>query len=117
MTVLPLERKRLSDTLRRELEFLAAGGYREPNAWAPLIFEDSPICRKRPGGDCSEGGCSLLSFVPSEHCHRPSPCRYIPLNAAGETVNHLYETATLDELETALREWLTSTLQALEGSD
>lgn len=117
MTALTLEREGLPHTLRRELEFLVAGGYREPNAWAPLIFEDSPICRKSSGGDCSDGECGLLTLIPSEHRHRPSPCRYIPLNAAGETVNHLYETATQDELEAALREWLTAMLRALERSD
>jgi len=34
------------------------------------------------------------------------PCRHIPLNAAGETLHTMYSTATIEEIEAAIRIWL-----------
>jgi hypothetical protein len=109
----------LLELLRFELKFVEDGGYgRSPRAsWrAPYIFEDSPIClnfnswERKP---CSE--CLLHQLVPSEVRERPVPCRYIPLNAQGETVDSLYRSGTQQETEAALANWLRREIQRLES--
>jgi len=101
--------------LKTELEFLEKGRYRELLAWRPpLIFEDSPIC-SGGGAGCPGGDCILKRFVPPEYQELKSPCRYIPLNEKGETVDSLYRTGTQEELETALRDWLVARIKQLEG--
>jgi hypothetical protein len=101
--------------LKSELEFLEKGRYREPVAWRPpFIFEDSPIC-SGGGAGCPGGDCLLKRFVPPEYQELQSPCRYIPLNEKGETVDSLYRTGTHEELETALRDWLLAKIEELEG--
>lgn len=110
------DRRDLLEVLKAELEFLDKGGYRD-DSWRPkFIFEDSPSClnyrdplRARP---CSE--CVLMKLVPAERREEQIPCRYIPLNALGTTVESLYQTATQDELETEVRSWLKATIAALE---
>ncbi len=109
----------LLETLRFELKFLEDGGYgRSPHApWrAPYIFEDSPSClnfsdpaRPHP---CSE--CLLTGLVPPEQRKQDVPCRFIPLNDKGETVDFLYRTATQIELEEALGDWLKREISRLE---
>ena len=112
----------LLEVLKFELEFLEKGGYgRSPRQpWrAPLVFEDSPSCmnydsKDRPG-PCSD--CVLMQFVPFERRTAIIPCRHIPLNDAGETVNSLYRTGTQEELEEALGNWLRTTIKRLEGAN
>ena len=92
--------------LRRELKFLDRGGYRVLTSWrGPLFFEDSPICTKQSDGTCPNT-CALFSFVPAEYRDEAVPCRHIPLNAAGETLHTMYSTATIEEIEAAIRIWL-----------
>jgi hypothetical protein len=101
--------------LKSELEFLEKGRYREPLAWRPtLIFEDSPIC-SGGGSGCPGGNCMLKRFVPLEYQEAQVPCRHIPLNERGETVDSLYRTGTHEELETALRNWLLARIKEFEG--
>lgn len=101
--------------LRGELQFLEQGGYRFPIQWRPpRIFEDSPTCPKDPWSACPHGDCVLLDFVPPNHRHDAVPCRHIPLNERGESLNTLYNTATNEEIAEALRAWLLSTIAALE---
>ena len=101
--------------LKAELEFLEKGRYREPLAWrSPLIFEDSPIC-SGSGSGCPGGDCMLKRFVPAEHREAQVPCRHIPLNERGETVDSLYRTGTHEELETALQKWLLARIKELKG--
>ena len=109
----------LLDVLKFELRFLQKGGYgrltRAP--WrAPLIFEDSPICMNYDArGDrapCSE--CLLIQFVPPQHQAEKIPCRHIPLDAAGQTLETLYACSTQLETEEALETWLTSAILRLE---
>lgn len=106
------------EVLRFELEFLSKGGYtRSPSSWrAPYIFEDSPSClnfedrtRSHP---CSE--CLLTQLVPPELRGRDIPCRFIPLNDKGQTVDYLYRNGTQAEMEEALRGWLTSEIHRIE---
>jgi hypothetical protein len=105
--------------LKFELEFLEDGGYgRSPRApWRPpFIFEDSPTCLNL--GDparthaCSE--CLLMSFVPAELQSESSPCRFIPLNEKGETIDYFYSCGTQLELEEALAGWLRSQITRIE---
>jgi hypothetical protein len=112
--------KDLATILKIELEFLEKGGYRAPEhaEWRPqLIFQDSPTClnygyiaRRIP---CS--GCALMKFVPAGHHQEKFPCRHIPLDESGETLDSLYRTATEEETHTALSSWLRATIEGLES--
>lgn len=112
--------RKILDTLRFELKFLDAAGYsHSPHAaWrASYIFEDSPSClnfnnsaRPHP---CSE--CLLTQLVPAELREQEIPCRFIPLNDKGQTVESLYRTGTQQEIEEALRDWLHREIARLEA--
>jgi len=105
----------LLEVLRFELQFLEQGKYRPLLEWRPrYIFEDSPTCLKGRSSSHACSDCLLLGFVPAEHLSEPVPCRYIPLNERGETVDSLYRTGTQDELEEALRHWLCDVIRGLE---
>jgi hypothetical protein len=107
------------ELLRFELKFLEDGGYgRSPRTpWRrPLIFEDSPSClnlgdpaRTRP---CSE--CLLMKFVPEGLQKENTPCRFIPLNESGETIDYFYRCGTQMEMEEALAGWLRSQITRVE---
>jgi len=110
------EKRDLLTVLKAELEFLDRGGYRS-SSWRPnFIFEDSPSCLNYKDGSrakpCSE--CILMQLVPPEKRKEQIPCRFIPMNALGTTVESLYKTATQDELEAEVRSWLKARIQALE---
>jgi hypothetical protein len=108
------------EILRFELRFLEDGGYaRSPYApWrAPYIFEDSPTCLNfkdsaRPHA-CSE--CLLTQLVPPDLREQDVPCRFIPLNDKGQTVDSLYHTGTQVEMTEALRDWLSREIRRIEG--
>src|SRR5438270_10050394 len=107
------------ELLRFELKFLEDGGYgRSPRTpWRPtFIFEDSPSCpnlgdpaRTHP---CSE--CLLMKFVSDELQNENFPCRFIPLNEAGETIDYFYRCGTQLEMEEALAGWLRSQITRIE---
>ena len=107
----------LVDVLKGELEFLNQGGYRKVS-WRPqFIFEDSPTClnyHSQAQKPCSE--CALMQFVPREKREERAPCRFIPLNERGDTVDSLYRIETQEELESALRNWLTKEIDKLEAA-
>jgi hypothetical protein len=112
-----MESKRKLNLLMKELQFLESGGYRLEMGWRPaMVFEDSPICPRLPHSVCPNIQCALLDFVPEEHHGQLVPCRYIPLNDAGETLQSLYNTATIDEIENAAGEWLTKKIEELKQS-
>src|SRR5215469_15343668 len=108
------DEKDLLTVLKAELAFIERGGYHGAS-WRPnFIFEDSPSCinygdvrRSKP---CSE--CVLMQLVPPEKRNEQIPCRFIPLNALGSTVESLYRTSTQDELEAEVRNWLKTTIDA-----
>jgi hypothetical protein len=107
--------KNVLKALKRELDFLENGGYRSGMGWrAPLFFEDSPICPRPAFCACPNTNCLLMNFVPPESRSQKVPCRHISLNEAGETLNSVYATATNEEIEEALREWLRNTIAELE---
>ena len=106
-------------TLRKELAFLELGGYRSPQqaAWRPqFIFQDSPTCpNHRNLGEplpCTQ--CLLMEFVPREYQKERFPCRYIPLDESGETLDHLYRTGTEEETHAIVASWLKNMIARLE---
>jgi hypothetical protein len=109
----------LLELLKFELKFVEDGGYgRSPHTpWRPTyIFEDSPSCpnlgdpaRPHP---CSE--CALIKFVPGELQNENSPCRFIPLNEKGQTIDYFYRCGTQAELEEAFAGWLRAQIARLE---
>ena len=110
------DKRSLIEVLKAELEFLNRGGYQK-TSWRPqFIFEDSPTCLNYGGGRheraCSE--CILMALVPPEKRKEKVPCRYIQLNKQGDTVDSLYRSGTQEELESALRDWLTHEIERLE---
>jgi hypothetical protein len=110
---MPGQRGDVLDFLRLELKFLELGLYRAPTPGRPLlIFLDSPTCPRYGAATCPN--CVLMQFVPFEFRSEPVPCQHIRLNDACETIDSLYRTGTQAELEEALRNWLTATIQSLE---
>jgi hypothetical protein len=111
--------RNLLAVLKAELKFVQKGGYRltAHSFWRPqFIFQDSPACLNFDGTQeprpCSD--CILSELVPEEMRASKIPCRYIPFNEQGETLDSLYRTATLEEIEAALTKWLIATTQKLE---
>jgi hypothetical protein len=109
----------LLEVLRFELQFLEDGGYgRSPRApWRPqYVFEDSPTCMnfdaKEHRGPCSD--CALMHLVPPERRSEQIPCRHIPFNQFGETLDSLYRYSDQNEIEEAVGSWLRTTIQRLE---
>ena len=110
----------LLDVLKFELEFLEKGGYgRSPRTpWRPqFIFEDSPSCMNYDSKDhpepCSD--CILMKLVPPEGWTKDIPCRHIPLDAAGDTLDSLYRYADQREIEETFGTWLRATIKRLEA--
>jgi hypothetical protein len=110
------------EVLRSELAYIEKGGYRRVSRypWRPnFVFQDSPTClnyedrgKPRP---CSE--CLLIQFVPQDRRETHFPCRHIKLTSSGETVNSFYEWGTEEEMEAALKSWITKTIKDLEFQD
>jgi hypothetical protein len=113
------DQRQLVDVLRQELEFLEKGGYRHPShaAWRPqFMFQDSPTCLNFNSNDtpapCTD--CVMMQVVPADSQQRKFPCRYIPLNERGETLDLLYRAGTQEETQAAFKNWLKSTIARLE---
>ena len=113
------DNRNLQSVLRKELEFLEKGGYRDSDRvpWRPkFIFQDSPTCLNfdpaQPAKPCSD--CALAELVPENFRDKKIPCRYIPLNEKGETIDSFYRSGTRRELEDAFGRWLRATIHALD---
>jgi hypothetical protein len=113
------DKRQLVDVLRQELEFVEKGGYRHPShaAWRPqFMFQDSPTCFNFNSNDipapCTD--CVMMQVVPADSQQRKFPCRYIPLNERGETLDHLYRAGTQEETQATFKNWLKSTIARLE---
>jgi hypothetical protein len=106
-------------TLQAELALVEAGGYRTPQqaAWRPqFIFEDSPTClnyrnfgKRHP---CTQ--CALIDFVPNGFKQERFPCRHIPLDDSGQTLDSLYRTATEEEAHAIVGRWLKDKIAQLK---
>ena len=112
----------LVSVLKAELAFLESGGYwsvRSPSSRGPLIFEDSPTClgygSRQPASSCAE--CVLAPLVPADRLFDKVPCRHIPLNDQGETLDSLYRSVTQERIESAVARWLRVKISELEGSE
>ena len=116
-------------TLKQELDFLDHGGYRSRRgARQPLFcmetesewkekefFEDSPTCPKKRYCACAaEQDCFLKEMVPADRLTTEVPCRHIPLNAKGDTIESLSKTCTHNQVESAIRGWLVNEIGKLE---
>ena len=119
-TALAQDRELLLRKLRDELAFIERGGYRETGRlqWRPqFIFEDSPMCLNRDPTrkhvPCS--ACVLMQFVHGEAKEKRAPCRHIPINEQGETIDSFYRSGTPEELEAAVIAWLKRTIHDLEA--
>jgi hypothetical protein len=113
------DRRDLLEVLKAELEYLENAGYyhaaRDP--WRPqFMFQDSPTClnfdRSEPPKPCSD--CVLMQLVPEGLREQKIPCRQIPLSENGETIDSFYRTGTQEEMETAVAQWLKTTIARLE---
>jgi len=108
----------LLEVLKFELKFLEDGGYgRSPSArWRPqLIFEDSPTCmnfNSEEHGPCSD--CALIQLVPPQFRSADIPCRHIPMDGSGETLDSLYRYSDQGEIEDVFGNWLRRTIARLE---
>ncbi len=109
----------LLQVLKAELEFLEGGGYRKiaQTSWRPpFIFEDSPSC---PYSDAPPRrrlclSCSLIQLTPANRRLEQAPCRHIPLNDEGETLDSLYNTANDAEVEGAVVKWLRAEIRVFK---
>lgn len=109
------------EVLKFELNFLEQGGYgRSPHApWRPaLMFQDSPSCLNfnEQGRPHPCEACLLTDFVPAGKQCADVPCRHIPLNAAGQTIEDLSNNATEIETHEAVAKWLRAAIAMLEQS-
>ncbi len=109
----------LLEVLKFELGFLEKGGYgRSPRTpWRPqYIFEDSltymNFDSKENPGPCSD--CVLTHLVPPERRSEKIPCRHIPFNVSGETLDSLYRCRNQQTIEETVGDWLRATIQRLE---
>ena len=119
---MPRNRETVLDVLRAELTFLESGAYRNAfhATWRPqFIFEDSPTCLNRDPTvarrPCSE--CALAGLLPQGSDGKNIPCRSIPLNESGETIDSFYRAGTRTELESAGKRWLNATIERLEREE
>lgn len=117
--MLKRDERDLLEVLKDELKFLESGGYaRSPGvSWRPVfIFEDSPACMNHGHMDdpesCSD--CVLMQLVPPEFRSVRTPCRQIPLNALGETLDSLYRYGDEHEIEETVVKWLQATISQME---
>jgi hypothetical protein len=113
------DERNLLEVLKSELQFLEDGGYgRSPRTpWRPqYIFEDSLTCMnfdsKENPGPCSS--CVLMYLVPPQARAEKVPCRHIPLNESGETLDSLYRCNNQCEIEETVEEWLKTTIRLME---
>ena len=109
----------LLEVLKQELSFLRNGGYRHPDRaqWrAQYVFEDSPTCLNY--GDSERSWpcdyCPVFAFVPRDAQQKGRPCRYIPLNEKGETLDSMYRSASAQEIEATVAAWLERQIAELE---
>jgi hypothetical protein len=115
------DERELIELLTSELVFIEQGGYgrsvRTP--WkVPSPFRESLTCvnyalpeKTHP---CAE--CHLIDYVPAEKRREELPCHFIPLNAAGDTVQSLGRADNQMKLEGSLKEWMRVKIKELEGT-
>ena len=113
------DKRDIIEVLKSELAFVEQGGYEGPlrTPWNPAsIFLDSPVCInfKDPERSHSCGECLLTDFVPLKFQGEDVPCHHIPLNTHGETIYTMERQCAPHELQSAVRDWLRTTIERLE---
>jgi|SRR5687767_7739891 len=107
------------EILKSELDFIEKGGYgrsvRTP--WKPKpAFQESLTCINYADPNhthpCNE--CHLLDFVSPEHQREEVPCHFIPLNAAGDTIEGLELEDNEAKLEREVKDWLRARIREIE---
>lgn len=107
------------EELKLEREFVRRGGYqpsvRDPRR-APTHLRDSVTCLNVNKSEDLEpcARCFWYDLVPEERRDREMPCRHIPLDAQGNTVDSLDQRGQREEAEEKLLVWLDSTIARLE---
>jgi len=56
-----------------------------------------------------------MNLVPPERRSEKLPCRHIPLNVSGETLDSLYQHSNQNEIEETVGGWLRTVIQRLES--
>ena len=117
---MPSDERELLAVLKAELTFLEKGGYRNGPSARPrqkFVFEDSPTClnfeRTKDPRPCRD--CVMTTLVPADCLGEKFPCRHIPLNEAGFTIDTYYRLGTFEEAEDAVRNWLRKKIADLEA--
>ena len=113
------EERDILELLQEELAFIEQGGYgrsvRTP--WLPKsAFQDSLICINYADPNHTQpcGDCPLMAFVSDEHRGEGVPCHYVPLNAAGETIEDLEAQDNQAKLEATLKTWMRAKIKEIE---
>ena len=108
------------ELLKDELTFIDQGGYgrsvRTP--WVPKsVFQDSLSClnygypyRAHPCADCR-----LLDFVGPQDQAQTIPCHFIPLDAAGKTLDELELEGNEPQTANAVKTWLREKISQIEA--
>lgn len=112
-------KKDVLTTLQEELAFLELGGYRSPQqaAWRPqFIFRGFPHLFELPKPREASAMPRMRAdgFVPNGSKQERYPCRHIPLDDSGQTLDSLYRTATEEEAYAMAADWLKKTIAGLE---
>jgi hypothetical protein len=111
------DQRDILDVLKSELAFLEKGGYANwprPVQRFQHIFEDSPACLNYNFSNfapCVE--CVLTELVPPESRGNRIPCRHIPLNDKGQTLDSIYRYGG-SNIEEIYGKWLRATIASLE---
>ena len=104
--------------LKDELAFLNQSEYGR-SVSAPLpqsAFQDSQSCINpdEAGGTSPCVECHLIDFVAHDHHAEVLPCRFIALNEAGDTIEHLEAQGNQATLDATLKEWLKAKIKEIE---
>ena len=113
------QKQHMLEELKLEREFVRRGGYhasvRDPRR-QPTHLRDSVTCLNVNKSEDLEpcDRCFWYDLVPEERRDREMPCRHIPLDAQGNTVDSLDARGRREEAEEKLLVWLDSTIARLE---
>ena len=113
------QKQHMLEELKLEREFVRRGGYhasvRNPRR-EPTHLRDSVTCLNVNKSEDLEpcDRCFWYDLVPEERRDREMPCRHIPLDAQGNTVESLDARGRREEAEEKLLAWLDQTIARLE---
>ena len=107
------------ELLKDELTLLEQGNYGRSIS-APLpesAFHDTQTCinSNEAAGTRPCVECHLIDFVAHDHHSEVLPSRFIALNEAGETIEHLEAQGNQAKLDATLKEWLKAKIMQIEN--